>query len=84
MWELRSCTYYEEFEKPKIVYPDIAQELKFSWDESVKILGNTAYIIPTNEIWLLGLLNSMTTLWLYLKISSTIQGGFVRFIYQYM
>jgi hypothetical protein len=22
-WELRSCAYYEEFEKPKIVYPDI-------------------------------------------------------------
>ena len=24
-WELRSCAYYAEFEKPKIVYPNIAQ-----------------------------------------------------------
>lgn len=25
-WELRACDYYDEFEKPKIIYPDIAKE----------------------------------------------------------
>ncbi|MBN2654695.1 MAG: Eco57I restriction-modification methylase domain-containing protein [Nitrospirae bacterium] len=83
-WELRSCAYYKEFEQPKIVYPDIAKASEFTWDESKTFLGNTAYIIPTNEKWLLGLLNSRVIWWFYLNISSTIQGGFVRFIAQYM
>jgi methylase of polypeptide subunit release factors len=83
-WELRSCAYNADFEKPKIIYPDIAKAPEFTWDESKAFLGNTAYIIPTDEIWLLGLLNSQLIWWLYLRISSTIQGGFVRFIAQYM
>ncbi len=83
-WELRSCAYYKEFERPKIVYPDIAQQTKFTWDESDAFLGNTAYIIPTDEKWLIGLLNSKLIWWYYLNISSTIRGGFVRFIAQYM
>ncbi|MBI5739620.1 MAG: hypothetical protein HZA16_02765 [Nitrospirae bacterium] len=83
-WELRSCAYNSDFERPKIIYPDIAKGPEFTWDESKAFLGNTAYIIPTEEIWLLGPLNSQLIWWLYLHISSTIQGGFVRFIAQYM
>jgi len=83
-WELRSCAYYKEFEMPKIVYPDIAQRSEFSWDESQFLLGNTAYILPTDQKWLLGPLNSTLLWWYYLNISSTIRGGFVRFIAQYV
>jgi len=83
-WELRSCAYNDDFRRPKIIYPDIAKASEFTWDESNAFLGNTAYIIPTDEIWLVGLLNSQLIWWLYLHISSTIQGGFVRFIAQYM
>lgn len=83
-WELRSCVYWEEFERPKIVYPDIAQSSKFTRVESKTFLGNTAYMIPTDEEWLVGLLNSRLIWWFYLNISSIIQGGFVRFIAQYM
>ncbi len=83
-WELRSCVYYEEFERPKIIYPDITQNQKFTWDESKSFLGNTAYIIPTDDVWLVGLLNSKLIWWYYQNISSTIRGGFVRFIAQYM
>ncbi len=79
-----NIAYYKEFEQPKIVYPDIAKEPKFTWDESHFFLGNTAYIIPSSETWLVGLLNSKTVWWFYSNISSTIRGGFVRFIAQYM
>lgn len=79
-----NIAYYEEFEQPKVVYPDIAKSTKFTWDESSAFLGNTAYIMPTKEKWLVGLLNTTVTWWLYLHISSTIRGGFVRFIAQYM
>lgn len=83
-WELRSCVYYKDFEQVKIIYPDIAQGPKFTWDESPALLGNTAYIIPTDETWLVGLLNSKLIWWYYQNISSIIRGGFVRFIAQYM
>jgi hypothetical protein len=83
-WELRSCAYYEGFERPKIVYPDIAQASEFTYDTNGFFLGNTAYIIPINETWLLGVLNSKLIWWFYLNLSSMIRGGFVRFIAQYM
>lgn len=79
-----NIAYFEEFEKTKIIYPDIASESKFTWDESNSFIGNTAYIIPTGEKWLVGLLNSQVIWWLYTNVSSMIRGGFVRFIAQYM
>jgi hypothetical protein len=30
-WELRSCDYYDEFEKPKIVYAEIATQGQLNW-----------------------------------------------------
>ena len=57
-WELRACDYYDAFEKPKIMFPDIAKELRFSLDRT-KIYGNnTMYFIPIDDLYLLGLLNS--------------------------
>ncbi len=83
-WELRSCAYWKEFEEPKIVFPDIAQRTEFAWDDGKHYLVNTAYILPTKERWLMALLNSMTIFWFYGRVSNTIQGGFVRFIRQYV
>jgi len=40
-WELRACDYYEEFEKPKILYPDIAKESRVSFDEKGLYFSNT-------------------------------------------
>ena len=83
-WELRSCAYWREFECPKIIYSDISKEGTFTLDDQGYLLGNTASILPTNEKWLIGLLNSKIVLWLYTKISTQIRGGFVRFIAQYV
>ncbi len=79
-----AAEYYEDFEKNKIIYPDISKLPKFTWDESKAFLGNTAYIIPTSEVWLVGLLNSRILWWFYIHLSSAIRGGFVRYIGQYM
>ena len=83
-WELRACAYWEEFQQPKIVYPDIAQGTEFSFDDSGYFLGNTSYLLPTEEMWILGLLNSKAVFWFYTKTSTQIRGGFVRFIAQYV
>ena len=83
-WELRACAYWEEFEKSKIVYPDIAQGAEFAYDDGGYFLGNTSYLLPTKEMWLLGMLNSKAVFWFYTKTSTQIRGGFVRFIAQYV
>lgn len=83
-WELRACDYYTEFEKPKIILPDIALKMQATYDTNNFYSVNTAYIIPTDDKFLLGLLNSNVVHYYYSKISSTIRGGYMRFIRQYL
>ncbi|MFO7839025.1 MAG: TaqI-like C-terminal specificity domain-containing protein, partial [Desulfosalsimonadaceae bacterium] len=84
-WELRACDYYEEFEKPKIMLPDISLRGNFALDEEGgKYCVNTAYIIANSEPYLLGILNSSLITFFYKNIASTYRGGYLRFIYQYL
>jgi type I restriction-modification system DNA methylase subunit len=57
-YELRACDYYDDFLKPKIVYPDIAMRARFASDKSGMFLTNTAYMLPVSDIHLLPILNS--------------------------
>jgi len=77
--------YYSEFEKPKIMLPDISLRGNFTLDEKGKIYCvNTAYIISYAEEYLLGILNSALITFFYKNLSSTYRGGYLRFIYQYL
>jgi hypothetical protein len=57
-WELRACVYYDEFEKPKIVWPEIAKESRFGWDDGSYYYNKTCFIMPSEDFYLLGVLNS--------------------------
>jgi adenine-specific DNA-methyltransferase len=83
-WELRSCVYWHEFEKPKILYPDIYEHQSLIWDESEYFAANTCYFISTNEKWLTGLLNSQTVEWFYATVSNKVRGGYMRALSDYM
>lgn len=83
-WELRACDYYEEFERPKIMLPDISLKAECLFDNSDSYCINTAYIIPTEEIALLGILNSSVVHFFYSNITSSVRGGYLRFIRQYL
>ena len=69
-WELRACAYWDAFDKPKIVWPDISKLPRFSLDRRCLYCGNTVYTIPLNDGYLLGVLSSWVT-WFY--ISKTAQ-----------
>jgi len=75
---------YPEFEKPKIVWPDIARRCEFAYDVVGHYGGNTLYILPTDNLLLLAVSNSRAIEFFYRQISSTIQNDFVRFIAQYV
>ncbi len=83
-WELRGCVYWQEFEKPKIIYPDIYLHQSFAWDIHHYYLANTGYFIPTDEKYLAGLLNSIAIEWFYEQLANRIQGGYLRSFSDYM
>ncbi len=76
--------YYEEFEKEKIVLPDIAIRSQATIDNQFFYCANTAYIIPDLTEFHLGLLNSKLLLFYYSNLTQTIRGGYFRFIRQYL
>ncbi|MCB1673798.1 MAG: Eco57I restriction-modification methylase domain-containing protein, partial [Pseudomonadales bacterium] len=83
-WEMRSCSYWNKFSSPKIIWPDIALTPQFCWDESGSVVDMTAFILPNAEKWMLGILNSNCFFWAFSKNSSQIQNGYYRFKYQYV
>ncbi len=83
-WELRACAYYSEFEKPKIVFPDIAPRARFALDPGGYYLGTTAFIVPLEDLYLLGVLNSEAVNEFYVQVTSQVRGGYLRFKYQYV
>jgi TaqI-like C-terminal specificity domain len=62
--------YWEGFEQPKIVWPDISKLPRLSMDTEQRYLGNTGYIIPGADYYLLGILSSWA-IWFF--ISKTAQ-----------
>lgn len=63
-WELRSCTYYEAFEQPKIVYPDISWTPSFALDKLGAYSNNSGYIFHSSSPEVLATLNSPIVWWL--------------------
>ena len=53
-----SIDYWEEFEKPKIIYPIIAKEPRFTFDDQGYYANDKCFIIPHPDFYLLSLLNS--------------------------
>ncbi|HEY6346729.1 MAG TPA: TaqI-like C-terminal specificity domain-containing protein [Bryobacteraceae bacterium] len=83
-WELRACAYWHEFDEPKIIYPDIYEHQSFAWDTQRFYMANTCYFIPTDEQWLIAVLNSQPVEWFYSQVSNKVRGGYMRAFSDYM
>ncbi|MDP2154724.1 MAG: TaqI-like C-terminal specificity domain-containing protein, partial [Sulfuricella sp.] len=80
--------YYEVFDTPKIIFPDICKAPRFTLDRSGVYLANTAYCLGTDDLYLLGILNSRL-FWFaisHISIPFGVRAGEYRYrlIYQYM
>ena len=78
-WELRACDYYEAFEKPKIIIPAIVQKASYTFDEQGFYSNDKTSIIKTDDLYLLGLLNSQVLDFVLHSIASTKQGGYFEY-----
>jgi hypothetical protein len=86
-WELRACDYYDRFEQPKIIYPDIATTCRFALDRDGYFGANTTYFIPSDDLYLLGILNSKLGQFYFSEICSGLEGGgttYLRFFGQHL
>jgi hypothetical protein len=86
-WELRACDYYDKFEQPKIIYPDIATTCRFTLDTDGYFSTNTTYFIPGDDLYLLGLLNSSLAQFYFTQVCAGLEGGdtvYLRFFGQYL
>lgn len=78
-WELRSCSYWQELEQPKILYPDIAKRCEFAFDNHQLYPDCTLFLIPSYSNYHLGLLNSSTVQFFISQICPSVRGDFYRF-----
>ncbi len=80
---LRECGYYELFDLPKIIYPDISTECRFSMDTRKRYIPDGAFFIPGEDYYLLGILNSCIGRYYFkqkcARIGNPTKGGRIRF-----
>ena len=76
-YELRTCTFYDIFEKPKIMFSEVQVSPKFTLDEKGYYANKTIFSIPRNDIALVGLLNSRLFWFLVKNYCNRVQGGYI-------
>lgn len=65
--------FYQELSKNKILYPEISKESRFAYDTNGYFVNNKGFFIPTEDLYLLAILNSKAT-WFILKRICSVLG----------
>ena len=82
-WELRNCSYYDLFEKSKIIFPNLQNTNKFAFDDIGAYINAPAVFLPTDDKFLTAILNSKL-IWYFLKSICVVRsGGYVEVKPQY-
>ena len=72
------------FIQPKCIYADMASETAFAFDDEGYYVGSPASLLPTSELWLLGVLNTRAVSWFYARTAPQIRGPFLKFVPRYV
>ena len=74
----------EHFAQTKLICPNSYDHQTFAVDTEGFYCGDTCYLIPTEETWLCGLLNSRVVEWFYSQTSNQLSGDYLRARSRYM
>ena len=74
----------KRFTQTKLVCPNLYNHQTFAVDTDSFYCGHTCYIIPTEEAWLCGVLNSRVVEWFYSQVSDQLTGDKLRARSRYM
>ena len=86
-YNLRSCAYMDDFNKPKIIYQELSQGSRFAFDpDGVFFVSNTAYLLTGENLdYLLKVLNSKIIEFVFRNYYSTSMGETgLRWLNQYV
>ena len=72
------------FTQPKYLYADMASETAFAFDDEGYYVGSPASLLSTNELWLLGVLNTRAVSWFYARTAPQVRGPFLKFVPRYV
>ena len=72
------------FTQPKCIYADMASETAFAFDDEGYYIGSPASLLSTDELWLLGVLNTRVVSWFYARTAPQIRGPFLKFVPRYV
>jgi hypothetical protein len=76
-WELRSCTYWSAFEKPKIIIPTLSSFPVAVWDTSGVVSNDKTTIVACSKpAVLVALLHSAAVWWQLTRIAAIRQNSF--------
>jgi len=75
--------YYQEFDQPKIIYLKFQVKPAFAFDKDGFYPNSAIWIIPKNDLFLLGILNSKLGWFLISNFCTQIQNGY-QLIYKYL
>jgi hypothetical protein len=78
-WELRACDYYNEFEKPKIIWGNLAITPSFYFDTDGFFINAPSVMIQSDDLYLLGILNSKICYFVISHIAAGRQGGYFEY-----
>ncbi len=76
--------YFEKFEKPKILYSEIAIKGQFHLDTDGFYCETTAFFISSDDKYLVGVLNSKVTVFIMKLLGAKIRGDYIRWKSIYM
>jgi hypothetical protein len=62
-WELRSCAYWAEFDKQKLMYQEIQFHPWYTLDPTGSLGNNKTFILASGDLYLLAVLNSPLMWW---------------------
>jgi len=62
-WELRSCAYYDAFERHKILYQVIQFYARYCLDSDGRLSNDKTFFLPTADHWVIAALNSPVMWW---------------------
>jgi hypothetical protein len=87
-----TCTWFEyqqinhkiDYQDPKIVFPNVADRPSFALDQSGSLVDMTAFIIPTDDLYLLALLNSELLFFFFRQDAVQRRGGYFEWKVQYI
>ncbi len=74
----------EHFTQTKLVCPNNYDQQTFAVDTDGFYCADTCYLIPTEETWLCGLLNSRVVEWYYSQASDQLTGDYLKARSRYM